>query len=112
MQSVGNFPTAASRHPLKATAYVSPTVQQGPASRSLTTSVSLHSIPGSAAPQHQHQPLKPSGGSAPQPLKAGGNQRAIARSSLPRPASFVGTGGVPRAGKTSTRRFDTPPSIR
>ncbi|XP_056285981.1 SLAIN motif-containing protein 1a isoform X2 [Pseudoliparis swirei] len=109
VQSVGNFPTAASRHPLKATAYVSPTVQQGPASRSLTTSVSLHSIPGSTAPQHQHQPLKPSGGSAPQPLKAGGNQRAIARSSLPRPASFVGTGGVPRAGKTSTRSMLTPP---
>uniref|UniRef100_A0A3Q3SK63 SLAIN motif family, member 1a n=1 Tax=Mastacembelus armatus TaxID=205130 RepID=A0A3Q3SK63_9TELE len=86
VQSVGNFPTTA-RHPTKATAYVSPTVQQGPTSISLSTSTSLHSIPTST------------------------NQPAVPRSSLPRPASFVGTSGVPRASKITqaTRSLLTPP---
>ncbi|XP_023125892.2 SLAIN motif-containing protein 1a [Amphiprion ocellaris] len=104
VQSVGNFPTTA-RHPLKATAYVSPTVQQGPTS--LSTSISLNSIPSSAA---LPQPLKPSSSLLPQALKAT-NQPAVARSSLPRPASFVGTSGVPRASKITqpTRSLLTPP---
>ncbi|XP_059199499.1 SLAIN motif-containing protein 1a isoform X2 [Centropristis striata] len=107
VQSVGNFPTTA-RHTLKATAYVSPTVQQGPTSCSLSTSTSLNSIPSSAA---LPQPLKPSNSLVPQPLKAGANQPAITRSSLPRPASFVGTSGVPRASKITppTRSLLTPP---
>ncbi|XP_042350734.1 SLAIN motif-containing protein 1a [Plectropomus leopardus] len=107
VQSVGNFPTTP-RHPLKATAYVSPTVQQGPTSTSLSSSVSLHSIPSSAA---LPQPLKPSSSLVPQPLKAGANQPAVTRSSLPRPASFVGTSGVPRASKITqpTRSLLTPP---
>ncbi|CAN9497567.1 unnamed protein product [Ophioblennius macclurei] len=120
VQSVGNFPTAttSTRHPLKATAYVSPTVQQSPASSSpLTTSASLHSIPSSAAAAaaNMPQPLKPSssGGSLlPQSLKANtGGQSAIPRSSLPRPASFVGTSGVPRPSKITppTRSLLTPP---
>lgn len=103
VQSVGNFPTTL-RHPLKATAYVSPTVQQGPTSTPLSTSISLHSIPSSAA---LPQPLKPSSSSLVlQPLKASTNQSAVPRSSLPRPASFVGTSGVPRPGKIAqtTRR--------
>uniref|UniRef100_A0A8C9Y3D5 SLAIN motif family member 1 n=1 Tax=Sander lucioperca TaxID=283035 RepID=A0A8C9Y3D5_SANLU len=85
VQSVGNFPTTP-RHPLKATAYVSPTVQQGPTSSSLSSLV-------------------------PQPLKASANQPAVTRSSLPRPASFVGTSGVPRASKIAqpTRSLLTPP---
>ncbi|KAK9538070.1 hypothetical protein VZT92_005629 [Zoarces viviparus] len=105
VQSVGNFPTTP-RHSLKATAYVSPTVQQGPTS--LSTSISLHSIPGSAGPPH---PLKPSSSLLLQPLKVGGNQPSVTRSSLPRPASFVGTSGVPRASKISqpTRSLLTPP---
>uniref|UniRef100_A0A3Q3XI63 Uncharacterized protein n=1 Tax=Mola mola TaxID=94237 RepID=A0A3Q3XI63_MOLML len=87
VQSVGNFPTT-SRHPLKATAYVSPTVQQGPTSTPLSTSVSLQSIPTTST-----------------------NQSAVPRSSLPRPASFVGTGGVLRASKMTqpTRSLLTPP---
>ncbi|XP_031146998.1 SLAIN motif-containing protein 1a isoform X2 [Sander lucioperca] len=107
VQSVGNFPTTP-RHPLKATAYVSPTVQQGPTSSSLSTSISLHSIPSSAA---LPQPLKPSSSLVPQPLKASANQPAVTRSSLPRPASFVGTSGVPRASKIAqpTRSLLTPP---
>ncbi|XP_054471748.1 SLAIN motif-containing protein 1a [Anoplopoma fimbria] len=107
VQSVGNFPTTP-RNPLKATAYVSPTVQQGPTSTSLSTSISLHSIPGSGAPP---QPLKPSSSLVPQPLKAGGHQPAVTRSSLPRPASFVGTSGVPRPSKITqpTRSLLTPP---
>ncbi|XP_070770968.1 SLAIN motif-containing protein 1a isoform X2 [Enoplosus armatus] len=107
VQSVGNFPTTP-RHPLKATAYVSPTVQQGPTSTSLSSSVSLHSIPSSAA---LPQPLKPSSSLVPQPLKASANQPAVLRSSLPRPASFVGTSGVPRASKITqpTRSLLTPP---
>lgn len=103
VQSVGNFPTT-SRHPLKATAYVSPTVQQGPTSPSLTSSVSLHSIPSSAS---LPQPLKTSSSLVPQPLKSSSVQSAAPRSSLPRPASFVGTGGVLRASKITqpTRRW-------
>uniref|UniRef100_A0A672FY05 SLAIN motif family, member 1a n=1 Tax=Salarias fasciatus TaxID=181472 RepID=A0A672FY05_SALFA len=98
VQSVGNFPTT-TRHPLKATAYVSPTV--------------LHSIPSSAA---LSQPLKPSGSLLPQALKAGATgPSAIPRSSLPRPASFVGTSAVPRASKITqpTRRYfvDSPKSL-
>uniref|UniRef100_A0A3Q1J7D6 Uncharacterized protein n=1 Tax=Anabas testudineus TaxID=64144 RepID=A0A3Q1J7D6_ANATE len=86
VQSVGNFPTT-TRHPIKATAYVSPTVQQNPTSNPLPTSTSLHSIPTST------------------------NQPAAPRSSLPRPASFVGTSGVPRASKITqaTRSLLTPP---
>ncbi|XP_060909227.1 SLAIN motif-containing protein 1a isoform X2 [Labrus mixtus] len=109
VQSVGNFPTM-SRHPLKATAYVSPTVQQGPTSTPLSTSISLHSIPSSVS---LPQPLKPSSSSSllTQPLKASVNQPAVPRSSLPRPASFVGTSGVPRPSKISqpTRSLLTPP---
>ncbi|XP_019112902.1 SLAIN motif-containing protein 1a isoform X2 [Larimichthys crocea] len=107
VQSVGNFPTT-TRHPLKATAYVSPTVQQGPNSTSLSSSISLHSIPSSTA---LSQPLKPSISLVPQPLKTGANQLAIPRSSLPRPASFVGTSGLPRASKITqpTRSLLTPP---
>ncbi|XP_074514878.1 SLAIN motif-containing protein 1a isoform X2 [Sebastes fasciatus] len=107
VQSVGNFPTTP-RHPLKATAYVSPTVQQGPTSTSLSTSISLHCIPSSAA---LPQPLKPSGSLMPLPLKASSNQPAVIRSSLPRPASFVGTSGLPRASKIAqpTRSLMTPP---
>lgn len=105
VQSVGNFPTAP-RHPLKATAYVSPTVQQGPTSTSLSTSTSLNSISSSAA---LPQPLKPSSSSSflPQALKpTSTNQLAAPRSSLPRPASFMGTSGVPRPSKITqpTRR--------
>ncbi|XP_058510132.1 SLAIN motif-containing protein 1a [Solea solea] len=103
VQSVANFPTTP-RHPLKATAYVSPTVQQGP---TLSTSTSLHSIPSSIA---LSQPVKPSNSMAPQPLKASPNQ-TVHRSSLPRPASFVGTSGVLRASKLTppTRSLLTPP---
>ncbi|KAL6101158.1 slain1 [Pungitius sinensis] len=105
VQSVGNFPTTP-RHPLKATAYVSPTVQQGPPS--MSASISLHSIPGSAAAP---QPLKPSSGLVQQPPKAVCNQPAVTRSSLPRPTSFVGMSGVPRPSKISqpTRSLLTPP---
>ncbi|KAM9710338.1 SLAIN motif-containing protein 1a isoform 2-T2 [Menidia menidia] len=106
VQSVGNFPTMA-RHPLKATAYVSPTVQQGPTASSLSTSASLNSIPSSALPQ----PLKPGGGFLPQALKGGANQSAAPRSALPRPASFIGASGLPRASKLTppTRSLLTPP---
>ncbi|XP_071779676.1 SLAIN motif-containing protein 1a isoform X1 [Centroberyx gerrardi] len=107
VQSVGNFPTMP-RHPLKATAYVSPTVQQGPPSTALSSSVSLHSIPSSGA---LPQPLKPSSTSVPQPLKASATQPAVPRSSLPRPASFVGSSGTPRPSKIAqpTRSLLTPP---
>ncbi|XP_011605992.1 SLAIN motif-containing protein 1a [Takifugu rubripes] len=107
VQSVGNFPTTP-RHPLKATAYVSPTVQQGPSPSSLSTSVSLHSIPSSVA---LAQPIKASSTLVPQPMKANMNPSAVPRSSLPRPASFVGTSGVPRASKITqpTRSLLTPP---
>ncbi|KAJ4933071.1 hypothetical protein JOQ06_029908, partial [Pogonophryne albipinna] len=95
VQSVGNFPTTP-RNPVKATAYVSPTVQQCPPTSSLPTSTSLHSIPSCTA---LPQLLKHSSSFVQQPLKASSNQPAVIRSSLPRPASFVGASGVPRASK-------------
>ncbi|XP_024143096.1 SLAIN motif-containing protein 1a [Oryzias melastigma] len=107
VQSVGNFPTTP-RHPLKATAYVSPTVQQGPTPTCLSSSSSLNSISCAAA---MSQPLKPSTSSLlPQPLKAGFSQ-STPRSSLPRPASFIAAGAPPRASKISqpTRSLLTPP---
>ncbi|KAG7255419.1 hypothetical protein CRUP_016372 [Coryphaenoides rupestris] len=88
VQSVGNFSNM-SRPPLKATAYVSPTVQQGPPPSSssstpamMSSSLSLQSFPSSGTPGPV-QPLKPGGTN---PLKGA----AHPRTSLPRPASFVG----------------------
>ncbi|XP_073702291.1 SLAIN motif-containing protein 1-like [Garra rufa] len=74
VQSVGNFLT---RPPLKATAYVSPTIQSA---TTMPSSVSLNSIPSSSIPL----PSKPSAPSS-------------SRSALPRPASFVGTNGAARS---------------
>uniref|UniRef100_A0A8C7VCD4 SLAIN motif family, member 1a n=1 Tax=Oncorhynchus mykiss TaxID=8022 RepID=A0A8C7VCD4_ONCMY len=100
-QSVGNFHTTP-RHPVKATAYVSPTVQQGPfsSSNTLSTSAILHNIP-SSAPKALKVTI-PSG--VPQPS-------SIPRSALPRPASFTGTGGTPRPSKIAqpTHSLLTPP---
>ncbi|XP_064165858.1 SLAIN motif-containing protein 1-like isoform X4 [Anguilla rostrata] len=77
VHSVGNFPVS-SRQPLKATAYVSPTVQ---GSSTVPTSVSLHSIFSSSIPL----PNKPATPATP------------GRSALPRPASIVGTSAIPRS---------------
>ncbi|MEQ2223436.1 hypothetical protein ILYODFUR_036739 [Ilyodon furcidens] len=103
VQSVGNF-SSTPRQQLKATAYVSPTVQQGPTSTSLSTSASLSSILSSGA---LPQTLKASGSLLPHALKASTNQSATPRSSLPRPASLVGASGLPRASKIMqpTRRY-------
>ncbi|XP_066562714.1 SLAIN motif-containing protein 1 isoform X2 [Amia ocellicauda] len=77
VHSVGNFPVPI-RQSLKATAYVSPTVQ-GPVG--MPTSVSLHSISSSGIPL----PNKPV-----TPASAG-------RSALPRPASVIGGSSIPRS---------------
>ncbi|XP_004081616.1 SLAIN motif-containing protein 1 isoform X1 [Oryzias latipes] len=106
VQSVGNFPTAP-RHPLKATAYVSPTVQQGPAPTCLSSSSSFNCISSATATSH---PLKPGSSLLPQPMKGSFIQSSAPRSSLPRPASFI-AGAPPRASKISqpTRSLLTPP---
>lgn len=104
VQSVGNFPSMP-RHPLKATAYVSPTIQQNPTSTGLTTSTSLNCISSNAA---LPQPLKPSSSSMlPLSLKASSSQAP--RSSLPRPASFVGTNLRTSKISQPTRSLLTPP---
>ncbi|XP_055008094.1 SLAIN motif-containing protein 1a isoform X2 [Boleophthalmus pectinirostris] len=104
VQSVGNFPSMP-RHPLKATAYVSPTIQHSPTSTGLTTSTSLNSISSSAG---LPQPLKPSSSSlVPLSLKASSNHPP--RSSLPRPASFVGTSLRTSKISQPTRSLLTPP---
>uniref|UniRef100_A0A096MH85 SLAIN motif family, member 1b n=1 Tax=Poecilia formosa TaxID=48698 RepID=A0A096MH85_POEFO len=90
VQSLGSF-SSLSRQPLKATAYVSPTVK-GP------TSASLTSLNGSGIPLLS----KPAGG---------GSAPMAPRSGLPRPASILGpTGSSPR-GKValSSRSLLTPP---
>ncbi|XP_052420866.1 SLAIN motif-containing protein 1a isoform X3 [Carassius gibelio] len=79
VQSVGNFST---RPPLKATAYVSPTIQSA---TTMPSSVSLGSIPSSSS----------SSSSIPLPSKP--SAPSSTRSALPRPASFVGTSGVSRS---------------
>ncbi|XP_051761917.1 SLAIN motif-containing protein 1a isoform X1 [Ctenopharyngodon idella] len=76
VQSVGNF-SVTTRPPLKATAYVSPTIQS---STTMPSSVSLNCLSSSSIPL----PSKPSTPSS-------------SRSALPRPASFVGTSGATRS---------------
>lgn len=76
VQSVGNF-SVTTRPPLKATAYVSPTIQS---STTMPSSVSLNCLSSSSIPL----PNKPSTPSS-------------SRSALPRPASFVGTSGATRS---------------
>ncbi|XP_017566328.2 SLAIN motif-containing protein 1a isoform X3 [Pygocentrus nattereri] len=77
VQSIGNF-SMATRQPLKATAYVSPTIQ-GPTT--MPSSISLNSLSSSGIPL----PSKPSTSSS------------TSRSALPRPASFIGTTGTSRS---------------
>nr|XP_046174372.1 SLAIN motif-containing protein 1-like isoform X1 [Oncorhynchus gorbuscha] len=92
VQSVGNFQSL-SRQPLKATAYVSPTVK-GPVT--MPTSPSLQSLSGIPLPS---KPAVGVGGTPTPP-----------RSSLPRPASFIGTSATPRSKIAQpTRSLLTPP---
>ncbi|XP_065149116.1 SLAIN motif-containing protein 1a isoform X1 [Paramisgurnus dabryanus] len=77
VQSVGNF-AMTTRPPLKATAYVSPTIQSP---TTMPSSVSLNCIPSSSIPL----PSKPS------------TPSTTSRSALPRPASFIGTSGASRS---------------
>ncbi|XP_056108165.1 SLAIN motif-containing protein 1a isoform X2 [Rhinichthys klamathensis goyatoka] len=89
VQSVGNF-SLTSRPPLKATAYVSPTIQS---STTMPSSVSLSCLSSSNIP-HPSKPSTPSS----------------SRSALPRPASFVGTSGATRSKiGQPVRSFLTPP---
>ncbi|KAI7808118.1 SLAIN motif-containing protein 1-like isoform X2 [Triplophysa rosa] len=90
VQSVGNF---SSRQPLKATAYVSPTVK-GPSP--MTSSTSLQSLSTSGIPQ-------------PSKTSSSGSQ-IPSHSALPRPASFIATGSTPRSKlSTPARSLLTPP---
>ncbi|XP_055785914.1 SLAIN motif-containing protein 1-like isoform X1 [Salvelinus fontinalis] len=95
VQSVGNFQSL-SRQPLKATAYVSPTVK-GPVT--MPTSTSLQSLSGiSGIPLHR------------KPAVAVGGTPTPPRSSLPRPASFIGTSSTLRSKIAQpTRSLLTPP---
>ncbi|XP_017326156.1 SLAIN motif-containing protein 1a isoform X3 [Ictalurus punctatus] len=77
VQSIGTFSTA-TRQPVKATAYVSPTIQ-GPTT--MSSSVSLNSLSSNIV-------SKPSKASIPS---------STSRSALPRPASFIGTSGTTRS---------------
>ncbi|TSL16027.1 SLAIN motif-containing protein 1 [Bagarius yarrelli] len=77
VQSIGSFSTA-TRQPVKATAYVSPTIQ-GPIT--MPSSVSLNSLSSNSV-------SKPAKASAPS---------STSRSALPRPASFIGTSGTTRS---------------
>ncbi|XP_050922044.1 SLAIN motif-containing protein 1 [Lates calcarifer] len=107
VQSVGNF-SSLSRQPPKATAYVSPTIK-GSASMLTSTSLqSLNSSSGSNGGVGSGIPLlskPPSGGGTP------ASAPSIPRSSLPRPASFVGTTSSTPRNKVAqpVRSLLTPP---
>ncbi|XP_063068755.1 SLAIN motif-containing protein 1-like isoform X3 [Engraulis encrasicolus] len=97
VQSVGNF-SASPRQPLKATAYVSPTVKgQAPM---VSTSTSLQSLSSSGSSGSSGNgsgiplPSKPSSNQA---TGGGGGGGGGGRSGLPRPASFIATGSVSRS---------------
>uniref|UniRef100_A0A8P4G3E8 SLAIN motif-containing protein 1 n=1 Tax=Dicentrarchus labrax TaxID=13489 RepID=A0A8P4G3E8_DICLA len=108
VQSVGNF-TSLSRQPLKATAYVSPTIK---GSASMPTSASFQSLNSSSSGGNAGVgsgiPLlsKPAGGGG-----APTSTPNTPRSSLPRPASFVGTtSSTPRSKVVQpARSLLTPP---
>ncbi|XP_044143890.1 SLAIN motif-containing protein 1 isoform X2 [Bufo gargarizans] len=90
VHSVGNFPVSV-RPPLKATAYVSPTIQ---GHGGIPQSTSLQSISSSGIPM---------------PNKTA-SSLPIARSGLPRPAlSSVGASSIPRSKIVSPRSFIQPP---
>uniref|UniRef100_A0AAV2JYE0 SLAIN motif family, member 1a n=1 Tax=Knipowitschia caucasica TaxID=637954 RepID=A0AAV2JYE0_KNICA len=57
VQSVGNFPSMP-RNPVKATAYVSPTIQNSPSSTGLSTSTSLNSISSLHKTIHDQEGMK------------------------------------------------------
>ncbi|XP_040281263.1 SLAIN motif-containing protein 1 isoform X2 [Bufo bufo] len=90
VHSVGNFPVSV-RPPLKATAYVSPTIQ---GHGGIPQSTSLQSISSSGIPM---------------PNKTA-SSLPIARSGLPRPAlSSVGASSIPRSKIVTPRSFIQPP---
>ncbi|XP_048388213.2 SLAIN motif-containing protein 1a isoform X2 [Stegostoma tigrinum] len=90
VNSVSHFPLSARQQP-KATAYVSPTVNN---TNGIQTSVSLHSISSTGIPL----PNRPSNTSIP------------GRSGLPRPTSTVGGSGIPRSKLAQpVRSFLQPP---
>ncbi|XP_047432900.1 SLAIN motif-containing protein 1-like [Mugil cephalus] len=95
VQSVGNFSTL-SRQPLKATAYVSHTIK---GSASMPTCASLQSLNSG------------SGSGIPTLSKQTNSTPTTPRSSLPRPASFVGTIGSASRSKVAqpARSLLTPP---
>ncbi|KAK9524112.1 hypothetical protein VZT92_017978 [Zoarces viviparus] len=101
VQSVGNF-SSLSRHPLKATAYVSPTIK-GSASVPTLTSLQSLNIGGGGS----------NGGVSGIPMlsKTPASTTNTPRSSLPRPASFVGTQSSAPRSKVgqSSRSLLTPP---
>ncbi|XP_044043292.1 SLAIN motif-containing protein 1-like isoform X2 [Siniperca chuatsi] len=108
VQSVGNF-ASLSRQPLKATAYVSPTIK---GSASMPTSSSLQSLNSSSSGGNSGV-----GSGIPllsKPASGGGTLTSTPntpRSSLPRPASFVGTtSSTPRSKVAQpARSLLTPP---
>ncbi|XP_074419515.1 SLAIN motif-containing protein 1 isoform X1 [Larus michahellis] len=87
VHSVGQFPVSA-RQPLKATAYVSPTVQGGGSSSSSSSSSS--SIPVSNNSQFY------SNTGIPMPNKTA-SQGIVGRSALPRPSLAINGSGIPRS---------------
>ncbi|XP_078100161.1 SLAIN motif-containing protein 1-like isoform X2 [Sander vitreus] len=110
VQSVGNFSTL-SRQPLKATAYVSPTIKGSaptPASTSLQClNISSGGSSGGSSGVATGIPMlsKPPGGAGPAPSTPN-----TPRSGLPRPASFVGTpSSTPRSKGQPARSLLTPP---
>ncbi|CAJ1087773.1 putative SLAIN motif-containing protein 1-like [Xyrichtys novacula] len=100
VQSVGNF-TSMSQQPLKATAYVSPTIK---GSASMPTSTSLQSLNSSGVGANSGIPLL-----SKQHVPA--SAPTTPRSGLPRPASFIATTSSTPRGKMAqpARSLLTPP---
>ncbi|CAK6975094.1 LOW QUALITY PROTEIN: SLAIN motif-containing protein 1-like [Scomber scombrus] len=103
VQSVGNF-SSLSRQPLKATAYVSPTIK---GSATMPMSTSLQSLNCSSGSNSGIPMLSKSPGGGAMPTSAPGTPR----SSLPRPTSFIGTPSPTPRSKAAqpARSLLTPP---
>ncbi|XP_003218722.1 SLAIN motif-containing protein 1 isoform X1 [Anolis carolinensis] len=95
VHSVGHFPVSI-RQPLKATAYVSPTVQGSNSSSSSSSNSSISSNSSNGIPMSSSTLPLHSNTGIPMPNKTA-NVSLVTRSGLPRPSLAIGGSSIPRS---------------